>query len=118
MIIGLNRDEQFGTVIMAGLGGIWTEALKDVSFRAVPITHDNALAMINELRMAPLLKGGRGQPGADLNALADIMVKVSYLGQALGERLKELDINPLLVFSAGQGAKVLDATLVLQGETG
>lgn len=118
MIIGLNRDEQFGTVIMAGLGGIWAEVLKDVSFRAVPITHDDALGMINELRVAPLLKGARGKEGADLAALADIMVRVSYLGEAMGERLRELDINPLLVFSPGRGAKVVDATLVLKGENG
>jgi len=114
VIVGMQRDPQFGPVIMFGLGGIFVEILKDVSLRVAPIDRREALAMITDIRGYGVLAGARGGRKADIDALADTLVKVADMARALGPALQELDINPLIVLPAGQGVKVADALAILQ----
>jgi acetyltransferase len=113
VIVGMNRDPQFGPVLMFGLGGIFVEILKDVALRIAPIEREEAVRMIQEVRGCPLLTGARGRPKADIPALAETLVKVSRMAVALGPRLEQLDINPLVVLPQGSGVKVADALVIL-----
>ena len=113
VIVGINRDPQFGAVLMFGLGGIFVEILKDVSLKIAPITLEEAMGMIREVRGYPLLAGARGRAKADIAALARTLVQVSRMAVTLGPRLDQLDINPLIVLPEGQGVKVADALVVL-----
>ena len=112
VIIGINRDPQFGPLLLLGLGGIYVEVLKDVSFRIAPLARWEAEEMIGELRSVPLLRGHRGEPPADLEAIVDCMLRVSQLAVDFPE-IVELDINPLMVHEQGKGAVALDMRLVL-----
>jgi acetyl coenzyme A synthetase (ADP forming)-like protein len=112
VIIGVNRDPQFGPLLLLGLGGIYVEVLKDVSFRIAPIARWEAEEMIGELRSAPLLRGHRGERPADLEAIVDCMLRVSQLAVDFPE-IVELDVNPLMVHEEGKGAVALDMRLVL-----
>lgn len=114
-IVGMNRDPQFGPVVMFGLGGIFVEILKDVSLRIAPLALDDALGMIREVRGYPLLAGARGRAKADIPALAQALVDVSRMALALGPRLGQLDINPLIVLPEGQGVRAADALVILSG---
>lgn len=114
VIIGVNRDVQFGSVIMFGLGGIFVELLKDVSLRIAPVNEKEAMAMIRETHGFKMLTGVRGRARGDIKALAKTIARVSSMAMALGPRLKELDINPLIVLPEGKGVKVADALIVLQ----
>jgi acyl-CoA synthetase (NDP forming) len=96
VIVGSKIDQTFGPVIMFGLGGIFVEVLKDVSFRLAPITRQEAREMISEIKGYPLLKGARGRKPANLKALEDALMAVSRL-VSKEKRVKELDINPLFV---------------------
>ncbi len=111
VILGVTYDRTFGHMIMFGLGGIYVEVLKDVSFRIVPVARRDALAMVNELRTAGLLRGARGERPADINAIAGNIVNLSCLVSDFPE-IRELDINPLLVMQ--QGAVALDARIIFQ----
>jgi acetyltransferase len=113
VIVGMNRDPQFGPVLMFGLGGIFVEILKDVALRIAPIEREEAVRMIQEVRGYPLLTGARGRPKADIAALAETLVRVSRMAVALGPRLEQLDINPLVVLPQGSGVKVADALAIL-----
>lgn len=113
VIVGINRDPQFGPVLMFGLGGIFVEILKDVSMRIAPVSTEEAMKMIREVRGYPLLAGARGKSKMDVAALAETLVKVSQMALALGSRLDQLDINPLIVLPEGQGVKVADALVIL-----
>ena len=112
-IIGMNRDPQFGPLLMFGLGGVYVEALKDVTFRVSPIDRREAREMLTEIRAYSLLRGVRGEKPSDLEAIADTLVRVSQLVTDFPE-IVEMDINPLLVFPAGQGALGLDMRLALK----
>ena len=112
VIIGVNRDPQFGPLLLLGLGGIYVEVLKDVSFRIAPVARWEAEEMIGELRSAPLLRGYRGERPADLEAIVDCMLRVSQLAVDFPE-IVELDVNPLMVHEQGKGAVALDMRLVL-----
>lgn len=112
VIIGLSRDPQFGPLLMFGLGGIYVEVLKDVSFRVAPIDEAAARAMMAEIKSYQLLLGARGEPPADLNAAVDVILRVSQLVTDFPE-IVEMDINPLVLMPAGQGAIALDARLTL-----
>jgi succinyl-CoA synthetase beta subunit len=112
MLLGMARDATFGPVLTLGFGGIHVEVLRDVTFRLPPITAEEATAMLEELRLSPMLRGVRGAPAADVPALADAVVRFSWLLADLGEDLDEVDVNPLAVLPAGQGVRVLDALLV------
>lgn len=109
IIIGLSKDPQFGPTIMFGLGGIFVEILKDVSFRVPPVTETDARQMIEEIKGAKILKGFRGKPESDWDAMIDTLMKVSTLSLELREVIAELDINPLIVYEQGKGIKALDA---------
>ncbi|MDP3064458.1 MAG: acetate--CoA ligase family protein [Chloroflexota bacterium] len=111
VIIGVNRDALLGPVIMFGLGGIWVEVMKDVSMRVVPISRWDASQMVQEIRGFPLLKGLRGQSGASIPALEEMLLRVSALA-AENPEIKELDLNP--VFAYSDGAVAVDAKLVLE----
>jgi len=110
VIVGVKMDPQFGHVIMFGLGGVFVEILKDVTFRILPITDDDAEEMIHEIRGYPLLVGYRGQPPVDIVTIREIILKVSNMVME-NPVIKELDLNPIRVYS--KGAKVLDARVIL-----
>jgi acyl-CoA synthetase (NDP forming) len=97
--------------VMFGLGGIFAEVLKDVAFRLAPVTHSMALEMIAEIKGYPLLAGARGKAPADVEALADVIVKLSALAIDLKDELAELDVNPLFVMDEGQGVVAADALI-------
>ncbi len=94
LIIGSKKDSQFGYVVVAGLGGIFVETLKDVVFRICPISLQDAEEMIKELKGYDILKGARGSKSINFSSLYEIITKISHL--TLSEKVKELDINPLL----------------------
>jgi acetate---CoA ligase (ADP-forming) len=112
VILGVTRDERFGPVLMFGLGGIYTETFRDVSFRLAPIRENVAREMIHDIRAVKLLEGVRGEPPSDLEAVAECLLRLS---QFVTEhpRISELDINPLLVYPHGKGAMVADARIIL-----
>jgi acetyl coenzyme A synthetase (ADP forming)-like protein len=112
VIIGINRDPQFGPLLLFGLGGIYVEALKDVSFRIAPISRWQAEEMITEIQSYPLLRGFRGEKPSDLKAIADCILRVSQLAVDFPE-IVELDVNPLMVHEEGKGAVAIDMRLVL-----
>lgn len=112
VILGMSRDPQFGPVLMFGLGGIYIEVLKDVTFRIAPIGLNDAEEMIREIRSFPLLQGVRGERPADINTLADNIIRLSQLVTDFPEIL-EMDINPLVVFPDGGGTMAIDARLAI-----
>jgi acyl-CoA synthetase (NDP forming) len=112
-VVGLSYDELFGPVVMAGLGGVFVEVFRDVAFRVPPFDAEEAGRMVGELRGLPLLQGARGEPPADIEALVDVIVCVQQMALELGDELRELDINPLLVRPSG--AVALDALAVPRG---
>jgi acyl-CoA synthetase (NDP forming) len=111
VIVGSIKDPQFGPALMFGLGGIFVEVLKDVTFRIAPITEEEALEMITEVKAYPLLKGYRNTPPADINAIVQILLSTSKLVMEHQE-IKELDLNPIMVYK--KGAKTVDARIVLE----
>jgi acyl-CoA synthetase (NDP forming) len=111
VIVGSIKDPQFGPAIMFGLGGVFVEVLKDVTFRIAPITEDEAAEMISEVKAYPLLKGYRNTPPADLKAITKILVNTSRLVTEHPE-IKELDLNPIMVYE--KGAKAVDARIILE----
>ncbi len=115
VIIGVSCDPQLGPVLLFGSGGVMVEVYNDVALRRCPITRSEAQAMIAEVKGARLLQGFRGRKAADLEALADTLVRVSYLATHMEGHLAELDINPLMVLPAGQGVKAVDALVVFRG---
>jgi len=110
-IVGAIKDPQFGQTMMFGLGGVFVELLKDVSFRIAPITADDAREMITQLKAYPLLKGFRNSPPADIDALVSVLLNTSRLVMENPE-IKELDLNPVLVYQ--KGAKTVDARIILE----
>jgi acetyltransferase len=115
VLIGMNRDPQFGPLVTFGLGGIYVEALKDVTFRVAPFTRLDAKAMLDEIRSKALLNGVRGKPAVDKEALIDTLLRMGQLVQEFPE-IAEFDINPLIVYPKGQGAIAIDMRLVLVSE--
>ncbi len=110
-ILGVTNDPLFGPAVMFGLGGIFSEVLKDVSFRLAPVTPSVAREMVEEIAGYPVLAGARGRPRADVDALVDAIVRLSALAVDLKDHVGELDINPLLVFAEGKGVKAADALI-------
>jgi len=113
IIIGMNSDPQFGPLMMFGLGGIYVEVLKDVTFRVAPMTRLQAKQMVEQIRSYKLLTGVRGQAAADLDATIDVLLRISQLVTDFPE-IAELDINPLLVREQGKGAVAVDMRLILK----
>ena len=113
VIIGSKWDEQFGPVVMFGLGGVLVELLGDVSFRLAPLTLEDAREMIDEVRTSKLLRGFRGEKPADVEAVIDALLRVSRLVGDFPE-IAEVDVNPLKVFESGAGCRAVDARLFLR----
>ncbi len=111
VIVGATKDPQFGPALMFGLGGIFVEVLKDVTFRIAPISESDAREMVTEVRASPILKGYRGQPPADIKAVVGILMNTSRLVME-HEEIKELDLNPIMVYE--KGAKTVDARIILE----
>ena len=111
LIIGIKRDASFGPVIMFGLGGIFVEVFKDVAFRVPPISLPDAREMIGEIKGAKLLNGYRGMEKMDCEAIAATLMSVAGLSLDLGEEIRELDINPLIVYPQEKGIRVVDALI-------
>jgi acetate---CoA ligase (ADP-forming) len=112
VILGMTRDPQFGPMLMFGLGGIFVEVMKDVTFHLAPITADEAMQMLKGTRSYALLKGARGQSPVDLEAIAGALQRISQLATDYPE-ITELDINPFIVGPVGTEAYVADARLTL-----
>ena len=113
-ILGVQRDPLFGPAVMFGLGGVFVEALDDVTFRLAPFGIDEARRMIREVKGFKVLQGARGRPPADLEALAEALARLSVLAAAGAERIESIDVNPFLVLPEGQGALALDALIVFR----
>lgn len=111
VIVGMSKDAQFGPVLMFGLGGIFVEILKDVSFRIVPLTRKDAASLIREIKGYPLLEGYRGAPAVDVQSLEDLLLKLSRFVLEYPE-IKELDLNPIFAYSNGNVA--VDARIILE----
>jgi acetyl-CoA synthetase (ADP-forming) len=111
VIIGTSKDPQFGPVIMFGLGGIFVELLKDVSFRVIPVEQRDAHEMIKEIKGYPLLQGYRGKEPASLSALVEIILKISKLMEE-NPQIKELELNP--IFAYRNKAVAVDARIILE----
>ena len=108
----MQRDPHFGPIIVFGMGGIYVEVLRDVTFRLAPIRTLSAQHMIRSVRGFPILEGVRGEPPSDVEALAEAIERVSQLAIDLPEVI-ELDINPMIVRPEGQGVVAVDARVVL-----
>lgn len=111
VIVGTSKDPQFGSVIMFGLGGVFVELLKDVSFRVIPVERKDAEEMISEIKGYPILKGYRGKDPADISALVEIILKISKLIEE-NPQIKELELNP--IFAYRDRAVAVDARMILE----
>jgi len=112
MILGVTRDPDFGPMLMVGLGGIHVEVLKDVAFAPVPLGIDDALDLIGQLKGAALLDAVRGEPAADRDALARLVVALSRFAADHADAIAEIDLNPVIVHAAGEGLTIVDALIV------
>jgi acyl-CoA synthetase (NDP forming) len=112
IILGISRDPDFGPMLMVGLGGIHVEVLKDVAFAPVPLGTAEALDLLGQLKGAALLDGVRGEPAADRDALAELMVTLSRFAADHADRIAEIDLNPVIVHPAGEGLTIVDALIV------
>lgn len=110
-LVGVHADPLFGPVVMFGLGGVTVEIYKDVALRLAPVSLEEARDMICSIRGLPLLQGYRGRPVADLDALAEAIVRVSQLAVANQDTVRTIEINPLLVLPRGEGVVALDAVV-------
>jgi len=111
VIVGATKDPQFGPALMFGLGGIYVEVLKDVAFRIAPLTKSDAREMVTEVKAYPILRGYRGQPPTDIDAIVQILLNTSRLVME-NQEIKELDLNPIMVYE--KGAKTVDARIILE----
>ena len=111
VIVGAIKDPQFGQTLMFGLGGIFVELLKDVTFRVAPLTREDAQEMVTKVRAYPLLTGYRNTPPADIDAIIDAILNTSKLVMDYPE-IKELDLNPIMAYE--KGAKTVDARIILE----
>jgi len=110
LVVGLSRDPQFGPCVMFGLGGIYTEILRDVSFRVAPLTEFDAMQMMDEIKARKILDEFRGKPAVNRSVLAKALIAVGQIGLEHDE-VKELDINPLII--AGDKPVAVDALVIL-----
>jgi acetyltransferase len=111
VIVGAERDRQFGPLVMFGLGGVYVEVLEDVAFRLAPLDEDTAREMVMETAAGRLLTGVRGQPRRDIDAVVEALRRVGRMMMDNPE-LSELDLNPLIVGKAGEGAWAVDVRVV------
>jgi len=112
VLVGVNRDPQFGPLVTFGLGGIYVETLKDVTFRVAPFSRQEAQEMLSEIRASALLDGVRGKRPVDKDAIVDTLLRIGQMVQDFPQ-ITELDINPLIVYPQGEGAIAIDMRLAL-----
>ncbi|MCE9536730.1 MAG: acetate--CoA ligase family protein, partial [Nitrospirae bacterium] len=110
VMVGMTRDPLFGPLLAFGLGGIHVEILGDVQFRITPLTDRDAAQLVREIKGYRLLQGYRGQPPADVEAIEDILLRISRLVEEIPE-ISELDLNPVFALPEGQGCKIVDARI-------
>ena len=115
MIVGVTRDPTLGPAVMVGTGGVFTEVLADATVRPLPLDEADAYEMIRSLKGLPLLDGARGRAPADVDALVGVIMSTATLATALGDRLVELDLNPVVVLDRGHGAVIVDHLMILAG---
>lgn len=111
-IVGARRDRAFGPTVMFGLGGVYVEVMKDITFRAYPLSHQETLRMIGQIRSYPLLLGVRGEKRKDIDATADTILKVGAILQRCPD-ITDIEINPLVVYSQGDGVRAVDVRILL-----
>ncbi|MCP1198288.1 acetate--CoA ligase family protein [Notoacmeibacter sp. MSK16QG-6] len=117
-LMGVNCDPAFGPVAVFGLGGIFVELLNDVAVKACPFGPEAAREMILSIRGAAILQGARGRPPADIDALAQMLSRIAVFAASAGDRLKSIDLNPVMAMPEGQGAYALDAVIELAEQEG
>lgn len=113
-IIGSINDPTFGPTVMFGLGGIFVEVLKDVTFRVAPISDKEAETMLDEIKGAPILDGTRGEAPRDKKTLAHVLAQYAFMVTDLADEILETDANPILVYEEGEGVQVVDARIILK----
>ena len=112
VILGIKRDATFGPMLMVGLGGVQVEILKDVALSPVPLRASEARELLARLKGAALLDAHRGAPPADVDALVELMVRLSQFAADHADAIAEIDLNPVLVHARGNGVSVVDALIV------
>ena len=112
-IVGVTQDPKFGALIMFGLGGIYAELTKDVAVRLHPLTDSDANELVHSIKMAKLFEGYRGSPQSDIEAVEDLLLRVSALVGDIPQ-IAELDFNPVKIMSQGEGYRVVDARIMLR----
>jgi acetyl-CoA synthetase (ADP-forming) len=110
LMVGMLRDEHFGVSVMFGLGGIFTEVLKDISFRIAPLSKTDAMEMVREIKASRILDSVRNMPAVDIDQLAELIVNVGRIGLE-NQEIKEMDINPIII--SGSYPIAVDALIVL-----
>ena len=110
LVMGLTRDDQFGPCVMFGLGGIFTEILRDISFRRAPLKRNDAFDMMEEIKGHSILDAVRGMAAADKDQLADMLIRVGEIGLEI-EQVREMDLNPVIL--SGSNPVVVDALIIL-----
>ena len=116
LVVGVVNDPDFGPLVMLGSGGIYVEVLKDVVFAPPPINRTEALRMIDALKVSAILKGARGRPAADIEALAALLSRVGDMAAAGEKTLDQIDLNPVLVYEKGQGVVAVDSLVATKKE--
>jgi len=116
-IVGARQDPSFGPVVMFGLGGVYVEVMKDVAFRAAPVGRATARAMVSDLRSYPILLGVRGEKRKDIDAVADVVVKLSHLIDRCRE-IADIEVNPLVVYAHGEGTRAVDLRILIKQPKG
>jgi acetyltransferase len=116
VIVGVTRDETFGPLVMVGLGGVFVEVLRDVAFAPAPLTRDDARDLLGQLRGMQMLRGVRGEPPADVDALIALLAGVSRFAADHADVIAEIDLNPVIVHPQGQGLSVVDALIITRSE--
>lgn len=111
LVMGLTRDDQFGPCVMFGLGGIFTEILKDISFRKAPLEKNDALEMMQEIKGHKILGAFRGMEAVDVESLADMLIRLGQIGLEV-DHVQEIDLNPVIIF--GKKPIVVDALIILK----
>jgi acetyltransferase len=114
VILGSVNDPTFGPTVMFGLGGIFVEIMKDVTFRVAPVSAEQGLRMLSDIKGAPILAGARGEAPKDREALADVLSRYSQMIRDLADEIKESDANPVIVYDEGDGVCVVDARIILK----
>ena len=114
VIIGARRDKLFGPIVMFGLGGVYVEVMKDVSFRAFPLTYKEVMSMIKEIKSYPVLLGVRGEERKDIDAIVDTIIKLGAILQRY-DSISDIEVNPLVVYEEGKGVKAVDIRILLSG---